>query len=101
MKISHFFIDRPVFATVISVMITLTGAIALWGLPLAQYPEIMPPAIQVTITYPAASARTWPTRWPSRSSSRSTAWTGCSTCRRKWGTTALIRFPSPSTWART
>ena len=60
---SHFFIDRPIFATVVSVVITLTGAIALIWLPIAQYPQITPPAIQVTIVYPGASAQVWPTRW--------------------------------------
>ena len=61
---SHFFIDRPIFATVVSIVITLTGAIALVGLPIAQYPQITPPSIQVTINYPGASTRWWPTRWP-------------------------------------
>ncbi len=55
--ISHFFIDRPIFASVLSIVITLTGAIALLWLPLAQYPPITPPAIQVSITYPGASAQ--------------------------------------------
>ena len=55
--ISHFFIDRPIFATVVSVLITLTGAIALLSLPIAQYPQITPPSIQVMITYPGASAQ--------------------------------------------
>ena len=54
---SHFFIDRPIFATVVSIVITLTGAIALLGLPIAQYPQITPPAIQVSIVYPGASAQ--------------------------------------------
>jgi multidrug efflux pump len=54
---SHFFIDRPIFATVVSVVITLTGAIALIGLPIAQYPQITPPAISVSIVYPGASAQ--------------------------------------------
>ncbi len=54
---SHFFIDRPIFATVVSVVITLTGAIALCWLPIAQYPQITPPAVQVSITYPGASAQ--------------------------------------------
>ncbi len=54
---SHFFIDRPIFATVVSVVITLTGAIALVGLPIAQYPQITPPSIQVSIVYPGASAQ--------------------------------------------
>ena len=54
---SHFFIDRPIFATVLSMVITLTGAIALLGLPIAQYPQITPPSIQVSINYPGASAQ--------------------------------------------
>ena len=54
---SHFFIDRPIFAAVVSIVITLTGAIALWGLPIAQYPPITPPSIQVSIVYPGASAQ--------------------------------------------
>ncbi len=54
--ISHFFIDRPIFAGVISVLITLAGAIFVWGLPIAQYPEIAPPAVQVSCMYPGASS---------------------------------------------
>jgi multidrug efflux pump len=55
--ISHFFIDRPIFAAVLSIVITLAGAIALPYLPLAQYPEITPPSVQVAIQYPGASAQ--------------------------------------------
>jgi multidrug efflux pump len=55
--ISHFFIDRPIFASVMSILITLTGALALIWLPLAQYPPITPPGIQVSISYPGASAQ--------------------------------------------
>ncbi|MCI0361323.1 MAG: efflux RND transporter permease subunit [Planctomycetaceae bacterium] len=51
-----FFIDRPIFAAVISVIITLAGGIAVWLLPVAQYPEITPPTVQVTCNYPGASA---------------------------------------------
>jgi len=54
--ISRFFIDRPIFATVLSVVITLIGGIALYFLPMAQYPRITPPGISVTINYPGASA---------------------------------------------
>src|SRR5947209_9027540 len=54
--ISRFFIDRPIFATVLSVLITLTGGIALYTLPIAQYPRITPPAVNVSISYPGASA---------------------------------------------
>jgi len=55
--ISHFFIDRPIFATVLSIVITLTGWIAYLSLPIAQYPQITPPAVSVSITYPGASAQ--------------------------------------------
>ena len=58
MGFSHFFIDRPIFAGVISIVITLIGAIALWTLPIAQYPDIAPPTIQVTANYPGANAQT-------------------------------------------
>src|SRR6516162_6528868 len=54
--LSRFFIDRPIFATVLSVVITLVGFIALLFLPVAQYPRITPPAVVVSISYPGASA---------------------------------------------
>ncbi|HYR57098.1 MAG TPA: efflux RND transporter permease subunit, partial [Chthoniobacteraceae bacterium] len=56
MNFAHFFIDRPIFAGVISIVITLVGAIALATLPIAQYPDIAPPTIQVTANYPGANA---------------------------------------------
>ncbi len=55
--ISRFFIDRPIFATVLSVVITLIGGISLYYLPIAQYPRITPPGISVSISYPGASAQ--------------------------------------------
>src|SRR6266436_2814646 len=55
--ISRFFIDRPIFAAVLSIFITLTGGIALLSLPIAQYPPITPPAVSVSINYPGASAQ--------------------------------------------
>ena len=58
MKFSHFFIRRPIFASVLSILIVLLGAIALFTLPIAQYPEITPPTIFVMATYPGASADT-------------------------------------------
>jgi multidrug efflux pump len=54
--VAKFFIDRPIFAAVISVIITLAGAIAVLLLPVAQYPEITPPTVQVSCNYPGASA---------------------------------------------
>ena len=58
MKFSHFFIRRPIFASVLSILIVLLGAIALFTLPIAQYPEITPPTIFVIASYPGASAET-------------------------------------------
>ncbi|WP_042260444.1 efflux RND transporter permease subunit [Paraburkholderia heleia] len=56
MNISHFCIDRPIFASVISIVITLGGALTLFSLPIAQYPDVTPPQITVSATYPGASA---------------------------------------------
>ena len=56
MRFSHFFIDRPIFAGVISVLIVLIGVFAYPSLPVAQYPEIAPPTIAITASYPGASA---------------------------------------------
>jgi len=54
---SHFFIDRPIFASVLSIVVTLAGGIAVWTLPIAQYPPVAPPTIQVDCNYPGASAQ--------------------------------------------
>ena len=55
--ISRFFIDRPVFATVISIVIVLAGLAAMRALPIAQYPEILPPQVSVSAAYPGASSQ--------------------------------------------
>jgi len=55
--ISRFFIDRPIFASVVSIIITLAGSLALLSLPIAQYPPITPPTVQVSCSYPGASAQ--------------------------------------------
>src|ERR1700689_2385718 len=54
----NFFIDRPVFAWVIAIVIMLMGALAVTTLPIAQYPSIAPPAISIQVAYPGASADT-------------------------------------------
>src|SRR5438552_10002638 len=54
---SHFFIERPIFASVLSIVITLAGAVAAVTLPVAQYPPITPPSIMVQCSYPGADAR--------------------------------------------
>jgi hydrophobe/amphiphile efflux-1 (HAE1) family protein len=58
MRLSQIFIDRPILATVLSVFVTLIGLGALVILPVAQYPEIVPPTVQITTSYPGASADT-------------------------------------------
>src|SRR5436305_13458141 len=55
--LSHFFIDRPIFATVLSIVIVIVGTVALTQLPIAQYPEVAPPTITVTPNYPGANAK--------------------------------------------
>jgi len=54
-KFSHFFIDRPIFASVVSLVIVIVGTLAYFNLPISQYPEVVPPTITVTATYPGAS----------------------------------------------
>ena len=56
MRISHFFIDRPIFAAVVSIVFVIVGGVSFWRLPVAQYPEIAPPTINVTGQYPGASS---------------------------------------------
>jgi multidrug efflux pump len=55
--LARFFVDRPIFATVISIVIILIGLVALNGLPIAQYPEVVPPTVSISTTYPGASAK--------------------------------------------
>ena len=56
--ISKFFIERPVLANVIAILMVVIGAVSLLALPVAQYPDVVPPTVQVTTRYPGASART-------------------------------------------
>jgi hydrophobe/amphiphile efflux-1 (HAE1) family protein len=58
MNFAKFFIDRPIFATVISVIIVIIGGLSFTSLPVEQYPQLAPPTIQVTATYPGATAQT-------------------------------------------
>ena len=57
MRFSHFFIERPIFAMVISIVFVIAGMLAYISLPTAQYPEIAPPTVQVTATYPGADPK--------------------------------------------
>src|SRR5213082_556486 len=54
---ARFFVDRPIFATVLSLVIVIIGGVALQSLPIAQYPEVVPPTVNVSATYPGASAK--------------------------------------------
>ncbi|WP_018386965.1 efflux RND transporter permease subunit [Ancylobacter sp. FA202] len=58
MRFSHFFIDRPIFASVVSIVVMILGAVAFVALPVAQYPDIAPPVVNVSGQYPGASAET-------------------------------------------
>ena len=55
---TKFFITRPIFASVLSIIIVLAGLAAALKLPIAQYPQIAPPTVLITATYPGASAET-------------------------------------------
>jgi len=58
MRFSHFFIRRPIFASVLSIVLLIVGAIAYFNLPVAQYPDIAPPTIVVRTSYPGADSQT-------------------------------------------
>ena len=58
MRFSHFFIQRPIFAGVIAIIITIVGAFAYIGLPVSQFPDIVPPTVTVSTAYPGASGET-------------------------------------------
>ena len=57
MKFSRFFIDRPIFAAVLSIIVILVGAIALFKLPISEYPEVVPPSVVVRAHYPGRESR--------------------------------------------
>ena len=58
MKFGHFFVDRPIFAAVVSIVTVVVGLVAYFNLPISQYPQIAPPTITVNATYPGANAQT-------------------------------------------
>ena len=58
MRFAHFFVDRPIFAAVLSIVLLIVGGIAYTQLPVSQYPEIAPPTIVVRAAYPGADAET-------------------------------------------
>ncbi|MCS1345322.1 efflux RND transporter permease subunit, partial [Escherichia coli] len=55
---ANFFIDRPIFAWVLAILICLTGTLAIFSLPVEQYPELSPPNVRISANYPGASAQT-------------------------------------------
>ena len=57
MRFSRFFIDRPIFAAVVSIVIFIAGLIAMFGLPISEYPEVVPPSVVVRAIYPGANPR--------------------------------------------
>ena len=58
MKFTHFFIQRPIFAGVLSLIILIAGAISMWQLPVSEYPEVVPPTVVVRAVYPGANPKT-------------------------------------------
>ncbi len=58
MRFPHFFIERPIFAAVLSILITVAGLVAYPSLPVGQYPEVAPPTVVVTARFPGATAET-------------------------------------------
>lgn len=73
MKLTHFFIEHPRFAAVLNIFAVLIGLATMVALPVAQYPNIVPPTIQITASYPGASAETIARTVATRSNRRSTA----------------------------
>jgi len=57
MRFSRFFIDRPIFAAVLSIVILISGAVSMFGLPVSEYPDVVPPSIVVRAVYPGANPR--------------------------------------------
>ena len=85
---SKFFINRPIVAIVISILMVILGLVAMSGLPIAQFPNIADPQIQVNATYPGADATTIEQSVARPSSSRCPAWTTWNTCIRSTRITA-------------
>ena len=91
--LSKFFIERPVLANVVAILMIVVGAVALYGLPVAQYPNVVPPTVQVTTRYPGASARTLMDTVALPIEQQVNGSRTCSTCNRRAQVTAAIRSP--------
>jgi len=79
---SKFFIDRPIVAMVIAILMVIVGAVTITSLPVAQFPNIVPPEIRLQATFVGADAKTLEQAVARRLSNRSTAWTTWTTCIR-------------------
>ena len=77
---SNFFIRRPIVAMVIAILTVIVGAVTIASLPVAQFPNIVPPEIRLQATTLVPTRRPWSKPSPRRSSSKSTAWTTWTTC---------------------
>jgi len=72
---SKFFINRPIVAMVVAILMVIVGAVTIASLPVAQFPNIVPPEIQLQASFVGADAQAWSNRSPRRSNSKSMAWT--------------------------
>jgi len=72
---SKFFINRPIVAMVIAILMVMLGAVTITTLPVAQFPNIVPPEIQLQASFVARTRRPWSNPSPRPSNSKSTAWT--------------------------
>lgn len=61
---ANFFIDRPIFAWVLAIILCLTGALAISSLPVEQYPNLAPPNVRISATYPVLRRKRWKTPLP-------------------------------------
>lgn len=82
MNFSQFFIKRPIFAAVLSLLVLIAGAISLFQLPISEYPEVVPPTVVVRANFPGANPKVIGETVASPLEQPSPAWKACSTCRR-------------------
>lgn len=80
MNFSQFFIQRPIFAAVLSLLILIGGAISLFQLPISEYPEVVPPTVVVRANFPGANRKSSARPSPLPLNRRSPGWRTCSTC---------------------
>ncbi|OSN79733.1 Multidrug efflux pump subunit AcrB [Pseudomonas syringae pv. actinidiae] len=81
MNFSKFFISRPIFAAVLSLLILIAGAISLFQLPISEYPEVVPPTVVVRASFPGANPKVMAKPSPRHWNRPSPVSRACSTCR--------------------